>query len=405
MKREVEAGDSPRKRMCLETRFLEPALVGELLVPFLGPMDVCALSCVSVTLREVLDQPSVWHKMYLLSFPSCSQKLSSYTLMETSSTNVISSLEDFQLFTMGLTDGVSVDWKFATRLRYSVLASQNRDHFVKSEMEALLEECEDVQDLIQEMKLLTDRESQFLHARRSSQDLRQMLGEVGLEAGFLAINYNNLSGRGISGICNFDLTAAIALWFPQSANPLVITYTNVGTGYNDEPKVEGRLTAGWWDLWSFQLENQDGKASFWISPFIQTILRHTETEFIENYCCNPARQFYKVQGALPKMPTYRYEGIRAPVTKKKSTGGICLPPPGNLLLEIGSPTYHEESKRNVEELLSSLDLVVLESLYSKKLGKDPLTLLTSALLLCEAVRRLNSLSWFAREAIIDASFI
>jgi len=198
----------------LETMFLLSSQVVEhLLVPLLQPDDLSRLSACCVGLRHLLSSPAIWYRVYMRLWPQCVHPFA-FSRNEDLSESPFDQDEDKSFL---VDDGC--DWRVATCLRYGLTHSGKR----KSVLEQLallknddeLQFCRHAQDLIEDCM----PKIQF---EQSTRELGRLMANHQLDFGLVSLRYRNRSDGGISGMCNFSLECAVAVFFPQSAYPLIV---------------------------------------------------------------------------------------------------------------------------------------------------------------------------------------
>ncbi len=383
---------------------LSSPVIKDLLSPWLLPVDLVRVGATCKTAQAIISLQALWRRVYVRLWPQVShpyvpapkagpvrKKLGK---RERAFADVD---EDITARDFGFADSDVVDWRMATCLRFAALRDNNRDGKIRKAVHACLAKST-ANDLMlaHALKTVIGCEEQILRAV-SCVNVKKQLKELGVDVAVVGVQYRNGSDGGQSGVCNFYVMSSVAIFFPQSALPLVFCFISCGTGYNDDPEVTGYLSCGWHDCYDWWRRIPPDA---WVCSYASYLLNCVDKEALTFRALPPA-------DSLPSGPKERCMGVRAPLSDDEEddeSGAVRFrpPQPGNSLLALEHRDRTEQISR--EKLGRAIEPQLLSQMYERRHGLVALSLTATGLLLCEAVRDIDhgQLSYFAQTALEQA---
>lgn len=366
---------------------LSAQIVSHVLLPYLSPRDLCVLECTCMTLKSSITE-MVWFRKYMSLWPSCTHPFSSSA--EEAPQVEDETFDAMEEYSWKLWFGSSVNWKKATCLRFSLSDAPFKETLRNDVQQALtlpltnLKLCNLLESIVSREKIV----SQHL---TTSRGMVEELKKMGVDVFLVGSQYVNQSSSSISGVCNFYLNSCVAFYFPQSAFPLVFSYSCSASGYNDDPDIYGELHAsGFQDicLWWSDYRNVQ---HLWLNPYVSCALMNDP----RSLALTPFRLLHGSSTSSPLSSFRPQERWIMPTLEKNTFGGFLKPliPSGLIDFRHHFPSGTE----NVKILLNGLDQKIIQLMYENSTTQS---LLIAAISCCEACRGLrDGLSWGAKCAI------
>ncbi len=236
---------------------LYPQLLEHVLSPWLKPDDLVKVGATCKALRSIVsrENQAFWHRVFLRLWPECTHSFSACSGRPHDTTESEIDPDEFDPQFLHSSDDVC-DWHLATVLRFGLLHRSQRKTIQECLRALSFRNDMDEADLAVHAQSMLEREMNVLNYERGSQKWRDLLARYQCSVGLVALQYRNRSDSSISGVCNFFLISSVALFFPQSAYPLIISMSEYGSGYRDDPTVDGMLCVGWDSLKVFCLSDE-----------------------------------------------------------------------------------------------------------------------------------------------------